>query len=107
MKKSYLILITIFTALILLTSCGGEVDPDYTTEAFEEALNDGENLEGKTVAISVDELEPDSAFGYNIQTGEHLNFVSSSNPDVEKGDELVVEVEEVENVLGSYIITYK
>lgn len=106
MKKSFLILISFFAAVILLTSCSN-VEPDYTTEEFEKALNDGENLEGKTVSITVSELEPDSAFGYNIQTGEHLNFVSSSHPDVEKDDELVVEVEEVESLLGSYIITYK
>lgn len=106
MKKLFLILLPIFSALLLLTGCGA-VEPDYTTEAFEEALNEGENLEGKTVEITVDNLEPDSAFGYNIQTGKHLNFVSSSHPDVEKGDELIVEVEEIKNVLESYVITYE
>jgi len=103
MKKLFLILLPIFSALLLLTSCG-VVEPDYTTEAFEESLNEGENLEGKTVEITVDNLEPESVFGYNVQTGKHLNFVSSSHPDVEKGDELIVEVE---NVLGSYVITYE
>lgn len=69
------------------------MEPDYTTEQLETALNNGENLEGKIVSVQVDELFPDSAFGYNIQKGEHLNFVSSDNPDVEKGDKIIVEVE--------------
>src|SRR5699024_3021085 len=96
MKKLFLILLPIFSALLLLTGCG-EVGPDYTTEAFEEALNEGENLEGKTVEITMDNLEPDSVFDYNIQTSKHLNFVSSSHIDGEKGDELIIEIEEIEN----------
>ncbi|PIC80756.1 hypothetical protein CSV75_02920 [Sporosarcina sp. P18a] len=95
----------IFAAL-LLTACGS-AEPDYTTEQFETALKNGENTEGKNVSITVDELVPDSAFGYNVQTGEHLNFVSSSNPNVKKGDEIIVKVGEVESVLGSFIIQYK
>lgn len=103
MKKLSVLLL----ALGLLTACGGASEPDYTTEQFEEALLNGEDLSGKTVSVTVDELVPDSAFGYNIQTGEHLNFVSSKNPNVKKGDEIVVKVEEVESVLGSFIITYE
>src|SRR5699024_10196097 len=103
MKKLFLILLPIFSALLLLASCG-VVERDYTTEAFEESLNEEENLEGKTVEITVDNLEPECVFGYNLQTGKHLNFVSSSHPDVEKGDELIVELE---NVLGSHVITYE
>lgn len=102
MKK---IAILIFAAL-LLTACGS-AEPDYTTEQFETALKNGNNAEGKNVSITVDKLVPDSAFGYNIQTGEHLNFVSSSHPNVKEGDELIVKVEEVESVLGSFIIKYK
>lgn len=89
-----------------MVGCSSE-EPDYTTEEFEAALNEGENLEGKTVSVKVDELVPDSAFGYNIQAGEHLNFVSSKNPDVEEGDNIVVKVEEVDSMMGSYLIEYK
>lgn len=92
--------------LIVMVGCSSE-EPDYTTEEFEAALNEGENLEGKTVSVKVDEFVPDSAFGYNIQAGEHLNFVSSKNPDVEEGDNIVVKVEEVDSVMGSYLIEYK
>lgn len=94
--------------IVFLAACGnGNPEPDYTTEDFESALEDGANLEGKIVSVEIQNIEPDSAFGYNLQAGEHLNFVSSQNPKLEVGDELIAEVEEVENVLGSFIITYK
>lgn len=94
--------------LVTLVAIGcSSTEPDYTTEEFEEALNNGENLNGKIVSVKVNELIPDSAFGYNMHAGEHLNFVSSKNPDVEEGDEVVVEVVEVDSMMGSYIIEYE
>lgn len=105
MKKYLLLMLTVF----LLVACGGgeDVEADYTTKDFENALEDGEDLTGKTVEVEIDGYEPDSAFGYNLQAGEHLNFVSNKNPKLDVGDELIAEVEEVENILGSFIITYK
>lgn len=107
MKKVVATIISIITILVL-SSCGTpkEVKADYNTKDAESALNNGEDLTGKTVKITVDKLEPKSAFGYDIQTGEHLNFVSNDNPKVKKGDTLVVKVEEVDSVVGSFIITY-
>mgnify|MGYP001203889226 CR=1 FL=1 len=103
MKKILLLL----GVAILLTACGGEKEPEMTHQEFESALNDGEDMTGAVVSVEVKELAPDSAFGYNIQAGEHLNFVSESNPNVEVGDEIVVEVTEIRSVMGSYIINYK
>lgn len=81
---------------------------DYAdAESFETALNNGENLEGKIVQFVVGELHPNSAFGYNIWAGKHLNFVSSRNPDVKAGDVIAAKIEAIDNVLGSWIITYK
>lgn len=108
MKKFIKVFGILFLGLLLFVGCGKkEATADYTTKEAETALNDGKDIEGKTVKITVDELVPDSAFGYNIQTGEHLNFVSTSNPKVEKGDELVVKVDKVESTMGSFIITYE
>lgn len=104
MKK---IMALMVMAMMMLAACGGTAEPDYTTQELETALNNGEDPTGKTVAVTVDEFVPDSAFGYNIQTGEHLNFVSDKNPGVQKGDEIVVEVTEVQSVLGSFIIGYE
>ncbi len=52
-------------------------------------------------------LVPDSAFGYNIQAGENLNFCFPDNSNVKAGDILTVKVEEVTSLLGSYIIKYE
>ena len=109
MKK----LLAVFMSLIFvlsLAACGGnaEVKADYEdVVAFEEALNNGEDLTGKTVVATVNELVPDSAFGYNLQAGEHLNFCSPDNPNVKAGDTITVKVKEVTSMLGSYIISYE
>ena len=103
-------MIAVFIVLILtLCACNGkEITPDFPdAESFEAALNAGDDLTGKTVAITVTKFVPDSAFGYNIQTGEHLNFCSSKHPGVKEGDSLIVKVKEVNSIFGSYIITYE
>lgn len=103
MKK---ILLVGLTALIL-TGCGAKtMTPDVTVVELEKMLNDGEVVTGKIVEITVDDYAPASAFGYNMMTGEHLNFVSTSNPEVKIGDTLIVKVGEVQSMLGSFIIQY-
>lgn len=101
-------LILFLMVMLAIAGCSSAAPTaEYTTAEFEEALNAGEELEGKTVSFTVDAIEPASAFGYNLQTGEHLNFVSSKNPGVEVGDELIAKVDEVQSMLGSFIITYE
>lgn len=81
--------------------------PDYATaEDAEAALNAGKVLEGKTVRFRVNDLRPKSAFGYNLETGEHLNFVSPHNPKVKVGDVVIVKVKEITSTLGSFVIKY-
>lgn len=108
MKKK-LSAIVIALLLISLVGCGAaEVTPDYTDAAsFEAALNTGADLTGKIVQFTVSEVIPDSAFGYNLIAGEHLNFCSSKNPGVSAGDIVTVKVTDVTSMLGSYIIDYK
>lgn len=48
-----------------------------------------------------------SAFGYNIEAGKYLNFVSTDNPNVKKGDKVILNFKQVKSVLGSFIITYE
>ena len=109
MKKTLSLSLVICVQLCcFLTSCSGETKVDFSNaEAFETALNAGDDLTGKTVTFTVNELVPDSAFGYNLQTGEHLNFCSSNNPGVKEGDSVTVKVTEITSMLGSYIISYE
>ena len=109
MKKATSILLAMLL-LLSLVGCGAAepVTPDYADAAsFEADLNTGADLTGKIVQFTVNTVVPDSAFGYNLQAGEHLNFCSSNNPKVSAGDTVTVEVQEVTSVLGSYIISYK
>lgn len=109
MKKVFCLSLVLCVFLCCtLTSCGGKTEVDFANaEAFETALNAGDDLTGKTVTFTVSNLEPDSAFGYNLQTGEHLNFCSSNNPGVKEGESVTVKVTEVTSILGSYIISYE
>lgn len=110
MKKTVRIFASIFTFIALtfiLAACGNSTPKaDYSESKAEKVLNDGGEIKGKTVSIKVAKLEPKSAFGYNIEAGQHLNFVSEENPDVKVGDNLIVKVKKVKSVLGSFVINY-
>ena len=111
-------------AALMLQGCGGQaasqnsegsqssvaeaVSIDYgDAESVEAALSKGENLDGKIVQVEITELHPDSALGYNVSAGEHLNFVSADNPNVKEKETFVVKIESVKNLLGSWIIAYE
>ena len=50
---------------------------------------------------------PNTALGYNVQAGEHLNFISSTNPNVKVGDIMTVKVDTVVSLLGTWLIRYE
>lgn len=101
--------VVLVASVVLLCGCATkEYSVDFdSAETFEAALNRGENLVGKTVKFTADELHPQSVFGYNIFAGKHLNFVSSENPDVREGDIVTAKITKVESILGSWIIAYE
>ncbi len=109
MKKILGVCLVSIVICLFLTGCGSETkqaNADYTVDEAENALNNGESINGQVVEVTVDQFVPNSTFGYNIQSGAHMNFVSNKNPNVAEGDTVMIHVKEVENVLGSYIITY-
>lgn len=107
--KRLIKLISLFAVIgclaLIATGCG-QKRADYNAKTAESALNAGKDINGKTVKFRVKKLEPNSAFGYNMETGKHLNFVSNDNPDVKKGDTVIVKVKKVTSTMGSYVITY-
>lgn len=107
--KRFALALTAFMLLFCFAGCGSrQVTIDYAdAESFEAALNNGENLEVKVVQFTADELHPQSAYGYNIWAGEHLNFISSRNPDVEVGSTVVVKATTIESIGGSWFISYE
>ena len=108
MKRIISITLVVLVIGCLFSGCGSKAAVDYeTAQEFEAALNNGEDLTGKVVKFTVNTLVPDSAFGYNLQAGEHLNFCSDKNPGLQEGDSATVKVKEVKSMLGSYIISYE
>lgn len=114
MKKITLIFLLVLFAFVL-TACGSgkpsatvaPVVVDYPDAAsLESALNAGANVEGKTVTFTVTDFIPQSAFGYNLVAGEHLNFCSQGHPNAGIGDTLTVKIDKVASALGSWIINY-
>lgn len=107
--KKILMLGLISAIFMVLVGCSKDYTEmlDYeNAEEFEAALNDGEDVEGKYVMVEVLRYKPSSAFGYNLSSGEHLNFVDAENPNAEVGDSVVFKVEKVASMFGSFIITY-
>lgn len=88
-------------------SATGKENADYTEIEFEKALNDGKDLVGKTVCFKVKEVKPTSAFGFNLWSGKHLNFIAPAPFEVDEGDELTVRVDSVQSFLGSWIIYFE
>ena len=107
MKKTLSLLLVLMLAFTLLSGCASKKADYQDAASFEAALNDGVDVIGKTVTFQVNEVVPDSAFGHNLQAGEHLNFCSSKNPKVNAGEEVTVKVTSVSSILGSYIIEYE
>lgn len=100
----------VIAIVAFLAACGKqeEVVIDYAdAQSFEAALNNGENLEGKIVSFMVQEIHPESALGYNVWAGEHLNFVSDRNPDIALNEQVTVKVNTIQNILGSWVIHYE
>ena len=114
MKKSILHLLSILLSICVLfslsacSSSDSSVSVDYkNAETFESALNDGDNVVGKTVKFHADSLHPESRYGYNIWAGEHLNFISADSPGIKRGETVVVMVTstlQLDN--GSWLIYY-
>lgn len=102
----FISLMAVVGCLVLIVTGCGQQKADYTAKTAESSLNAGKDIEGKTVEFKVNKLEPNSAFGYNMETGKHLNFVSNDNPKVKEGDTVIVKVKKVTSTMGSYIITY-
>lgn len=107
MCKKVLCFLTVLAIAVLLPACGGP-STDYPDAAsFEAALNSGENLEGKTVQFTAEKVIPNSALGYNVQAGNRLNFISSTNPDIKKGDIVTVRADTIVSLFGSWLIKYE
>lgn len=107
---TFIITIIIFTAFF--ASCSKletkKIKLDYSDATlFENDLNNGKDLTGKTTKVNVVDFYPNSQWGYNIWAGEHLNFVSEKHPHVQVGDVLYVKVTDISSVMGSYIIKYE
>lgn len=81
---------------------------DYpNVEDFEAAINAGEDVIGKTVTFTVLAYKPNGALGLNVWAGEHLNFISDTDPNVQEGDVITVRITGAKALDGtSWIITY-
>lgn len=56
---------------------------------IETALNVEANIKGSTVIASVNVIASDSKFGFNVQAGEHLNFIINETSDILKKEVII------------------
>lgn len=125
--------VSIFTAVLLITTitaCGSEdsvssISPDTiaqlqqayadgtitvdydSAESFESALNDGADTTNKIVSFEATEVAPDSAVGFNVMAGEHLNFKSKDAKEISDHEQVTVIVTNAKSKIGSWFIDYE
>lgn len=86
----------------------GVVHIDFKNDVdFEAALNRGENTIGKVVCFRVLSVHPNSAYGYNLWAGDHLNFITQNKVDPVQGDRVLAKVTGVYTKLKSWFISYE
>ena len=110
MKTSRLLLIVLLllcTPLLSSRAYAVEYIDFGDANVFEEALNNGENVTNKIVSFEVTEIHPNFSLGFNLWSGQHLNFVSPSPVDVKPRDILTARITNVTNMLGSWFINYE
>ena len=83
--------------------------PDYSNaEEFEEALNNGAEVRNAIVRFEALDVWSRTAYGYgSIFAGAHLNFVSTSAPDVVECDILTVRICAVSHYSNHWFISYE
>lgn len=75
---------------------------------FEEELNAGKNVYGKSVKFKVKDIDFNSPYGTcALIAGHHLNFVSDNLPNVTLGSVVTVKVTGTYKYLGDWVITYE
>lgn len=122
-KKIFLIFFVMFFQLIILTGCSSsnivptnamiennnlEFKIDYNdAETFENDLNNGINTEGKVVKFKVIEYNLNTLYGNNAWAGEHLNFISKDDPQLNIDNEVVCKIVSVNEKFGSWYVNYE
>lgn len=101
MKKFIIILL----GFIFLTACGMEAD--YNTQELQEALDNGEDVAGKTALVEVTDVVENVAFGYVMEAGDTLHFINSVKPNHKEGDKVLVEIEKYVKFFDAYTILYR
>lgn len=99
----------IVTDLNVTTDSNTNHKIDYEEKEFESELNGG-NLEmkDKIVRFSVKEYHPESSFGDNCWSGEHLNFISEEKVNANTGDFIIGKItEKPYKFLGCWIVHYE
>lgn len=101
-------MVSIFMFFILLLGGCKARRADYTVSQAESALKAGKSIDNKTIDVTPEtKVLPNTPFGYNIEAGHHLNFVSGENPHVKVGQTIRVKVTKVQSYFGSYLINYE
>ena len=104
MKRLIALLLVLAGVLVCFAACGGEEKKDEPQEEeeitidypnvsdFEAALENNENVGGKTVTFTVNEIDTGSMYGVLYKSNDKLAFIVTGAADVKVGDELTVTV---------------
>lgn len=110
--KLTIVILLIFIIFIYYKSCiswGTKLDCnitsdlEYTADTFESDLDNLDSYRSRSVTFNVKAIHPDAHFGYNLWSGEHLNFYPDNIEfynDIIIGDNVKVYVNDVYKKFG-------
>lgn len=79
--------------------------PDYNEEEFIEALNNGEDVRGKTVGFQIKDIEENMMTGWTMTSQHDVLFINGVETDDQIGDIVTVEVRDTGLAFGTWIVT--
>lgn len=99
--------VTLVVTMVLTWGVYQIFGPDYTEEQLIEALNNNDDVTGKTVKFEIKSIDENDMTGWTMTSEHDVLFINGAPTDDEVGDTIIVEVENSGLAFGTWIVTTK
>lgn len=105
MKKLIIGIVSLILAFLVVAVLVYD-EADYTIDSLLVAMDNGDNVSGKTVKCVVTDLAEHPVIGYGLYTdSDELVFTSTLPLNVNVGDEVIITIDDYKNLLGVYTVS--
>lgn len=99
--------VTLVVTMVLTWGVYQLVGPDYTEEQLIEALNNNNDVTGKTVKFEIKSIDENVMTGWTMTSEHDVLFINGAPTDDEVGDTVTVEVQDTGLAFGTWIVTVR